>query len=339
LKFDASGKRIGDTVNRLPAFPTHLTESQREAIELTEKFEANLVSSRKRINELTSAINQAQFELAETARLEGGEDSFDDFYAQKVFDGARDRLNEATALYQLHNQLRLEMVTGLDRELEQIEQNRLERIFTIQGMETLGEQQKADAIKRINAAADKAIVDSKNKAANEQNAINDRMAASFGAATGQMVGALYDLSNSTEDVWNKMASAFGDLFLAVVLNSIAPGSSFATAFINSFKFWDIYANDQALIREGQRAAMFIRQGVDEGLSNFVPNLVPFRPNPNYGSERQPSHITINFNGPVSDQSYVRRTIIPEIERAIIKKQARIEGRAQTLTGKTDVRTR
>ena len=142
-----------------------------------------------------------------------------------------------------------------------------------------------------------------------------------------------DLMFSTRRTWEQMSADFMKFFLKAVLISVSPQSSFASMFLNSFKFWDVAANDRALINEGRKVGQFIQQGMNESVLRIAPPKIDFN-----GAGMSASSLTINFNGPVSDKRFIRDTILPEIEKAVVNGRSKLQMRNIGATGTVGVRT-
>lgn len=166
--------------------------------------------------------------------------------------------------------------------------------------------------------------------------IGQRMVAGMGRTSGRIVSDMIRNKKSIDDIWKSMAASFGDLFLDTILTSLLPGSSFVKSFLGSFKFWDIKANDDALIREGQRAWMFIEDGIKKAMKGFVPDIsaAPRFDGGNYDRNVNGggSGIVINFYGPVTNTDFVRNTVVPVIEEAIERNRSSIVKTGFTITG-------
>ncbi len=162
-----------------------------------------------------------------------------------------------------------------------------------------------------------------------------RFAASrIGEVTGTMATNLLDLKNATTDTWRAMADDFKRLFLDLLITSTAPGGEFVKSFLGNFSFWDVAANDRALVREGQRAAMFIKQGMQQGISGFVPDLGMAAAGMGQSGG---GGITINFNAPVTNREFVENEIVPMIEDAVLQGRSQLSIDTNSITGIAPVR--
>jgi len=98
--------------------------------------------------------------------------------------------------------------------------------------------------------------------------MTEDMDRAFGSFVGSAASHLATMRGNAADTFKNIAADFKRFFVQVVLMYLAPGSAFATGFVNSFRFFDRRTNDLMLIHEGEKAAGFIAEGFMKGIQGL-----------------------------------------------------------------------
>lgn len=197
-----------------------------------------------------------------------------------------------------------------------------------------GPQMMIEDYAAINAAYEAAGVAVMESWTEVEKKTNDAQAA-FGQFTGNALSAFSQLRQGARNIWQNIFLDFSNLLLKQILTAVLPGGPFVSAFLSAFNFWDVAANDRALIREGNRAAMFIMQGLTDGVRRAQPAIntaVGYGGGLAVAGGGGSQSITINFNGPITDRDFIRKSVVPEIERSIRDRGSRIKMDSRLSTG-------
>ena len=160
----------------------------------------------------------------------------------------------------------------------------------------------------------------------------------FNNAIGNIVGSLGFLQTESTGVFKQMAADFMRFFVEEVLRM-------AVAFLVPKllkilgSIFDTQANDRMAAVQGKHFIQHFARGATAELAalNLGPSLVAASPAVIAGSTPAPQMmggggITINFTGPVTDEQFVRDSIVPVIESAALDGGSRLAINDQNITG-------
>lgn len=173
------------------------------------------------------------------------------------------------------------------------------------------------------------------QSADEAKRYSEITQSNFGMVTDVITAMFGNLRNSVARTDEQMFQDFYQLFMIPLLAALP---DWIGKIVGMFTFFDVPENDRMLINEGRRAAMFLHQGLSEGMAKLVPPAINITATPATlalaGGYNEPtSKIELHFHGPITDRSFIERHVVPVIEQAAKNKRSSLALRPPLATGR------
>jgi len=194
------------------------------------------------------------------------------------------------------------------------------------------DRQLALARDKSGTAAGKVIVDAlydarpgvEREATLMEECLSSALAAGGNAAADQIIAAMHGARLNLASIFSAMADDFVKFFIKKAVEAIT--GDILTVLTTLF---DNPTNDAMAARQGYDFGRHFARGFAKAM---VPGGANFSPALAATGGARTTALSIHFHGPVTDQAFVRKTIVPAIERAASEGTSQIAMKKGNLTG-------
>lgn len=247
----------------------------------------------------------------EAESLRAGEEAF-----EKLKEGLADR----RYIIGLEYDYRIERADGTSKELIRLEKDYRQAIDSLnaQGIRSAEDYARGrETIDRLYALKRKEISErAGNEIINFDEMAFNMISGMASSASNYVVEQLGIMGGKSRSIFEAMAKDFTRLFIDAALKALA---NFVLKALGILKMFDVAENDKMAFNQGRDFARYFSEGASQGLAraNMAANIATaagggLRAGAGGGS----IIIQNNFQGGMVDEGFIRRSIIPQIERSV-----------------------